>query len=222
MSLVIRALTERARRAALFVRTLWGGFRLLLDPNRLNDVFVLERGTLDPATGERILAKLRSDPRSAAAIVARARIERVDVSALQALPEGTLGRTFADFLVARGLDPASIPRLDAPDDGSYVRAHLYETHDVWHVVAGFDTDVAGELGLQAFYSAQVDGGLPRWLVAGGLLQSVLKEPNDWNRRLEAVADGWNKGKKARPFFGTRWDEKWHVPLADVRAELGVS
>jgi ubiquinone biosynthesis protein Coq4 len=35
----------------------------------------------------------------------------------------------------------------------------YETHDIWHVVTGFHTDVAGELGLQAFYLAQFPG---RW------------------------------------------------------------
>jgi ubiquinone biosynthesis protein COQ4 len=222
MSLVIRALTERARRAALFVRTLWGGFRLLLDPTRLNDVFVLERGTLDPATGERILATLRSDPRSAAAIAGRGRIARIDLEQLGALPKGTLGRAFADFATARCLDPASIPRLEAPDDATYVRAHLYETHDVWHVVTGFDTDVAGEIGLQAFYSAQIDGRLPRWLVAGGLLHAVLKEPDDWSRRLEAVTHGWRKGKEARPLFGTRWDEMWHMPLPEVRAQLGLT
>jgi ubiquinone biosynthesis protein Coq4 len=222
MSRIGRALAERAHRAALFVRTLWGGLRLLLDPSRLNDVFVLERGTLDAASGERILAALRADRGVASAIDARARIGEVDLERLRALPEGTLGRAFADFLGARGLDPRSIPRLEAPDDATFVRAHLYETHDIWHVVTGFDTDVAGELGLQAFYSAQVDGNLPRWLLAGGLLQSVLKEPEDWSRRLEAVARGWRRGKEAKPLFGARWDQLWDRPLDEVRASFALA
>jgi ubiquinone biosynthesis protein Coq4 len=34
---------------------------------------------------------------------------------------------------------------------AYVLSHLYEMHDLWHAVIGFETDVAGELALQAFY-----------------------------------------------------------------------
>jgi ubiquinone biosynthesis protein Coq4 len=222
MTRVLRVLVERARKVALFARTAWGGFRLLLDPNRLDDVFVLERGTVDTAVNDRILATIAQDPRAARAIAERHRLERVDVDRLASLPEGTLGRTFADYLRARGLDPGAIPRLDAPDDEGYVRAHLYETHDIWHVVTGFDTDVAGEIGLQAFYSAQIDGALPRWLVMGGLLHSIMKQPDDWSRRLEAIARGWNLGKRSGALFGTHWDEMWTVPLGEVRTTLRVA
>jgi ubiquinone biosynthesis protein Coq4 len=45
----------------------------------------------------------------------------------------------------------------------YIVAHLYETHDLWHVLTGFDTDPAG-----------------------GVLQSASDDlPIDWNR---AAAD----------------------------------
>jgi ubiquinone biosynthesis protein Coq4 len=29
------------------------------------------------------------------------------------------------------------------------------------------------------------------------------------------------GKRARPLFGTRWDELWTTPVAEVRRSLGV-
>lgn len=219
---LVRALGERASRIGRLARTLWGGIRLLIDPNRLNDVFVLERGTVDAATNERVLETLRREPATAHAIEERVRLARVDLTALGALPQGTLGRTFAEFLRARGLDPGALPRLEAPDEETYVRAHLYETHDLWHVVTGFDTDVAGEVGLQAFYSAQVDGALPRWLVMGGLLNAILQQPADWSRRLEAIAQGWRLGKTAKPLFGVRWDDKWRMPLGEVRAGLGLA
>jgi ubiquinone biosynthesis protein Coq4 len=219
---LVRALGERAGRVARRARTLWGAIRLLIDPNRLDDVFVLERGTLDAATNARVLETLRREPSSALAIVERVRLSRVDIAALGALPEGTLGRAFANFLRARGLDPGALPRLEAPDDETYVRAHLYETHDLWHVVTGFDTDVAGEVGLQAFYSAQVDGALSRWLVIGGLLNAVLKQPADWSRRVDAIVQGWRLGQSAKPLFGVRWDDKWRMPLGEVRAGLGLA
>ena len=147
---------------------------------------------------------------------------RMSLDSLGVLPEGTLGRAVADFMRARGLDPASIPRHESDDEASYVRAHLYETHDVWHVVTGFDTDVAGELAVQAFYSAQLDGELPRLIVIGGLVNARLRGGDDWGRRLDAISRGWTRGKAARPLFGVAWDELWARPLDEVRAGLGIA
>jgi ubiquinone biosynthesis protein Coq4 len=153
--------------------------------------------------------------------VERRRLGPVDLDRLALLPPGTLGRTFAEFMRARGLDPKSLPRHDDWDEPSFVHAHLYETHDVWHVVTGFDTDVAGELGVQAFYSAQLDGALPRYLLIGGLIQARVWQPEDWARRLDAIARGWTLGKRASALFGRPWDDLWSEPIDEIRATLGI-
>jgi ubiquinone biosynthesis protein Coq4 len=132
-----------------------------------------------------------------------------------------LGRAFADFLNLRGLDPYGLPRRPAVDEPTYLTAHLYETHDLWHVVTGFDTDVAGELGLQAFYLPQLHGKLPLLLLAAGLLNTLLFAFDDWRARLDAIVRGYRMGQRARPFFGVRWGEWWERTLSDVRQELRV-
>src|SRR5262249_33386356 len=93
---------------------------------------------------------------------------------------------------------------------------------IWHVVLGFDTDIAGELGVQAFYAAQIGGALSPWLIAGGLLQALMREPDDYDRRLGAIARGWALGKRAVPLFGITWDDAWHKSLAEVQRALGIS
>jgi ubiquinone biosynthesis protein Coq4 len=203
------------------VAAVFGAVRLLLDPSRLNDVFVIDRGITSSATRARIVARLRADETTARALEQRRRLPRIDLEALHALPSGTLGRTFADAMIARGLDPSAIPHLDATDDGTFVHAHLYETHDIWHAATGFGTDVAGELGLQAFYSAQLDGALPRILLIGGLINARFKGDDDWAPRLDAIARGWQMGNRARPLFGVAWDELWARTIDEVRAELGI-
>jgi ubiquinone biosynthesis protein COQ4 len=145
----------------------------------------------------------------------------VDLARLRTLPEGTFGRNVADFYDAHGLTPAAIPSLEAVDDASYVSAHLYETHDVWHVATGFGTTVAEELGLQAVYAAQMPGSLAPILIAGGLLQGALWVHDDFSARLAAVARGHALGKSARPLFGVLWDEMWGLPLEEVRRRIGV-
>jgi ubiquinone biosynthesis protein Coq4 len=195
--------------------------RLVRDPNRLDEVFKLANtGDVEPIM--RIIAtSIRRDEAGARALAARARLEPYDLHELAQLDEGTLGRAFADHMLRNGLDPASIPRLESASEPAFVRAHLYETHDIWHVATGFATDVAGELGLQAVYLAQLPGLLPLLILSGGLLNTALYRPQERDERMRQIVRGWLLGKGARPLFGVRWDAMWQRPLADIRTELGL-
>src|SRR5579862_8687147 len=55
---------------------------------------------------EAMCVTLRKDPGGPAAFAEKPRL-RVDLPALSKLPQGTLGRVFAEHLKANGLDPAS-------------------------------------------------------------------------------------------------------------------
>lgn len=183
-------------------------------------VFIMDRDINRDSVDEEVV-RLREQDMPRVAIDARRRLV-VDVDQLHALPLHTLGRSFVDFLTDNGLDPRAIPTLPATDDGEYVSAHIYETHDLWHVVTGFRTDIAGELGLQAVYAAQFGGNkLTRLLLAGGLLHSALAAPADFSRRLDAIVEGWRVGREARCLFGVPWDDLWDQPLETVRRDLGV-
>jgi ubiquinone biosynthesis protein Coq4 len=196
--------------------------RLLHDPDRLDEVFVLTDAL--PKHDEalhRIVEAVRGYPGAAAALAERRRTA-VDPKTLRAMAPGTFGRAVASFIDDNGIDPTSLPSLESPNELAWVKAHLYETHDVWHVATGFTTDVAGELALQAFYAAQLPGRVPELLLAGGLLQAALWKQEDFRPRLAAIARGWVAGKRARPLFGVRWDTLWDVPLERVRAELALT
>jgi ubiquinone biosynthesis protein COQ4 len=206
----------------LAARAIWSFVDLVRHPEHLDRVFEIA----DAMSGQKrdVLERMRDrfamDPRGAAALRDQPRLA-LDLGALGALPEGTLGRTFADHMRANGLDPSALPTLPSTDEIQFMRAHLYETHDVWHAVTGFATDVAGELGLQAFYAAQTPGGLPLLLIAMGLLNSAIYANDDRDRRFQAVVDGWQMGKRAESLFGVRWNELWDRPVDEVRALLGV-
>ena len=194
--------------------------RLTMDPTRLDEVFKLSDGVAGTEDLRRMIDAARREPAGAAALTERYHVH-LSLPALRALPDGTLGREYARMMDGNGLDPASIPTLPDASDGEYLRAHLYETHDLWHVVTGFGTDVAGELGLQAFYQAQLPGKLPVAILASGFLNSLLFSFEDRDRRLGEVARGWLLGRRSRGLFGVRWDDFLALPLEEVRRRLGV-
>jgi ubiquinone biosynthesis protein COQ4 len=196
--------------------------RLVRDPSRLGEVFEIAETLVDTNAMAPIVDAFRATPEGARALRERPRIGRVDMKALRALPEGTLGRAFAAHLDRNGLDPNALPMLEhTPDDGMYAHAHLYETHDVWHAVTGFGADVAGELGLQAFYLAQMPAKLGTVLLSLGLLNTFLYAFDERDARMREITRGWLLGRRAKTFLGMDWKALWTTPLSEVRARLNV-
>lgn len=200
------------------------GVRLVRDPNRLNEVFEIADHLMAAAPTARtqeLVDEVKTTPEGRRAMMDKPRVGKFDLDALGKLPEGTLGNAFARHMRANNLDPSALPFLDSSSDLQFFRAHLYETHDIFHAVTGFNTDVAGELGLQAFYLAQFPGGLPQALLAAGLLNTMIYAIDQRNIRMRAMVRGWLLGRRAKPFFGVRWNELWDVPLVEVRRRLGI-
>jgi ubiquinone biosynthesis protein Coq4 len=146
----------------------------------------------------------------------------LNLTELAKLPEGTLGRVFADHMISNGLDPKAIPIPEIePGDLRYVKAHLRETHDIWHVVTGFNTDVAGEIGLQAFYLAQFPAHLSAVLIAMAFVHIATKNIDARDAMMNEIMRGWTIGKRADLFFGFEWAKHWATPLVEVRRMLHV-
>ncbi len=194
---------------------------LVRDPNQLDMVFDIVTGLSDPEHLQEMLDDVITTDHAARALEDRVRLPPIDLQALAALPPGTLGRVFADHMLGEGLDPNFFPELPSDTAQEFLLAHLYEVHDIWHVVTGFETDVAGELGLQAFGAAQFPSKVGVMLLSAGLLNTMIKNWQDRDRILAAIARGWVLGRQTKLLFGTRWNALWEVPLHEVRAGFGL-
>ncbi|HUQ08080.1 MAG TPA: Coq4 family protein [Kofleriaceae bacterium] len=202
-------------------RVLRAGYILVKDPNRLDEVIGLADELGNDQAFDAILVHVRATDDGRAALRDRPRV-RVNLPRLRALPDGTFGREAARFLDERGLDPDSLPHRPGGTDSQWLRAHLLETHDLWHVATGFDTDVPGEAGLQAFYLAQFPGRLPAVLLSILFANMFLYKFEETDARMDAIARGWAMGKRARQLLGVRWGDLWEKPLTEVRAQLAIA
>lgn len=207
------------------VRFLRAFNRLIEDPARLDLVFELGRNAMH---GVATLPPELARPEVVAYVRAAEppRPLHVDLEALRGLPEGTLGRTFADWLTAHGFEPGELTEYDrkhnqGDSEAVRYRLHLQSTHDLWHVLTGFETDVDGEVGLQAFYLAQLNTPLAPIVIAAALL-GVLRKHMDATSLMDAITRGWRMGKAARPLFGVDWARFWSTPLTEVRARFGLA
>lgn len=204
------------------VRAAIGFARVVRDPDRLGDVFqFIDNIVMTERVAAPVLAAFRETEEGTRALAERPRTGRIDLDALAALPAGTLGHAFAAHMRALGLDPAALPSREARNDIEYMSAHLYETHDIWHVVTGFGADRAGELGLQAFYLAQFPSRVAVGILTMGLANTLLLEFEDADRRMDAIARGWVLGRRARRLLGVDWKALWEMPLDEVRERYAI-
>ena len=197
--------------------------RLVGDMNRTDNVFKISSTFSSSDILEPLCLHYARVPLGAKAFVEQPRLGPIDFETLSNLPDHSLGRTYAQHMLARKLNPNFFPKLIETDRYAFLLTHLYETHDLWHVVTGFDTDVVGELGLQAFYLAQAPmGPIPPAVIAAGLLNSLLYERTTVRDRMEAIARGWRMGTAAKPLFGVPWANYWETNVEEIRDRFDIT
>jgi len=181
----------------------------------------LSKALNDDSTLEQIVNFLRQSPQGERAFKERPLLGNIDLQQLHELPKNTLGYIYSDGMIKNNLKPVPVEKI-ADNDFSYLAIHIGETHDIWHIVTGSDTDKPGEVKLEAFYVAQLHHDrLFLSLLSKNLLKTAIEEMELCESIMDALAKGWTLGKRAKPLFGIQWNSLWEKPLEDIRVSLDI-
>ncbi|NJL02085.1 MAG: ubiquinone biosynthesis protein, partial [Spirulinaceae cyanobacterium SM2_1_0] len=140
-------------------------FALMVDGESLQPVYEMSEVLLEMPAFEQAAQHLKQDPDSAALIRDRYIPPTYDLDQLLTYPTDSLGYQFAAAMKSTGFDPNLHAGMTAESDARYVELRLSQTHDIWHIVTGFDTSEIGEIGLQAFHLPQFPYPLAAVLLA---------------------------------------------------------
>jgi ubiquinone biosynthesis protein COQ4 len=143
----------------------------------------------------------------------------IDFDALGKLPVGTLGRAYADFLRERNLTPDVFEPPEGFRDPriTYALQRVRQTHDLWHVVTGYETDAPSEVALQAFTFGQLRAPASLVLAVAGTLRALRGKPT----LAYHTVRGFLVGARAEKLAAFPWEDHWNTPLATVREMLGL-
>lgn len=149
-----------------------------------------------------------------------------DRDALRAMPAGSLGRAYLEFmdrenLAAEGLVDASRARADQETDPQqrWYNARLRDMHDLWHVVTGYGRDGFGEVCLLAFTYAQTKNRGIAFIVFFGT-REVGRELG-LRRAWRATLEGFRHGRRAAWLPAQDWQALLALPLDAARQALGI-
>jgi ubiquinone biosynthesis protein COQ4 len=178
---------------------------------------------------------IESHPEQGPLAAARWYADPVTVASLEGYAPGTLGHAYLRFMVDNNLverlalgyrelheEFKASGKLDnIPPVMEYKVLRGYQTHDLHHVLTGYEATPFGELALQAFQLAQQDFPYSAMTIATIMGHMTLVDPYLIKPGMDAITDGWAYGRAARSIQFVAFEDMLDRPLDEVRAEYGL-
>jgi ubiquinone biosynthesis protein COQ4 len=208
-----------------------GFLTLANDPTQIRAFYDLHKGLEDTPAMLSFEQTMLAVPEIAQMVDEGYEPPPLPLAELSRMPEGSLGRVYAERMLADGLDPDVIRRNAAskalePGESELARKARYltrrrtMTHDIHHTVTGFATDLPGEVGISAVYLAQIHQPVSLLYLCAVLLHT-MPEPELYGRALHRLQEGLQMGWKAGNLLAQKWELGWERPLADWREQLAI-
>jgi ubiquinone biosynthesis protein Coq4 len=145
-----------------------------------------------------------------------------DIEALFNCPPGSLGRSLYQMIVENGYDPEvldreSIALSQLPHALQYLNARILQMHDVWHLVAGYETTSSNEIAISGFQLAQFGHNYSSMFLAAVMAISTFKEPRGFTILMQIITEAWQHGRETPVMMDIEWENEWNNSLKAIRA-----
>jgi ubiquinone biosynthesis protein COQ4 len=212
------------------VHALLSAFRLIANKDDTRQVFEVVTA-LSRGSARRLFERFVKTPYGRRVVTEPVKLEEIlgDFAALRALPAGTFGKAYVDFMDEAGFTPqglidaaeeAGVGMKDYPELAEFQRAftHLEVSHDLWHVITGYGRDPLGEICNLVFTRRQTKNPGLRLIIFMGLSAIKLER---WSMpALKAAREAARLGDNVDFLLQHDVEALLQRPLDEVRAELG--
>ena len=144
-----------------------------------------------------------------------------DLDSLDQYPAGSLGHEYAALIRKLNYDPEFFrPRL-IDTEGRWLTQRIATTHDIHHLISGFNTEREGENGVLAITASQI--GFPAYVCLNQAVQT-----SNFRFRLKsypaiskAINHGITIGFTSQAFCTARWEDHWDWSIEQWRYHLQI-
>ncbi|MEM8766473.1 MAG: Coq4 family protein [Pseudomonadota bacterium] len=145
---------------------------------------------------------------------------------LASCPETSLGNTLYRMLVENNFDPEVLDREAIGLAGltpalRYVNTRILQMHDVWHLVAGYETTSLHEIAISAFQLAQFGHNYSGMFLATVATRSHLSGGVGFEVLFRTVAEAWQHGRQTTPFMDIDFETHWPQPIEEIRRRFAI-
>jgi ubiquinone biosynthesis protein COQ4 len=151
---------------------------------------------------------------------------------LLAMPEDSLGHSYARFAIEKELFPEKLAEVvrearvasgglvpNASEEVGYLHDRYRDLHDLWHVLVGYGTDMAGEYALIAFQTRQTGY---RSMAIGAFSSMSMAALRGRPDMFRTWFEGRRRGARAPYLMAQDWERILPMPLEAAREELRLN
>lgn len=205
--------------------------RLIRNKEDTRQVFEIVQA-LAGGSGKRLFARFASTPYGRRVLNEPVKLEEIlsDREALRLLPEGSVGRVYLAFMEGENLTPEGL--LDAAEEAGIdfrgetqfeafrrMFLHLDVSHDLWHVLSGYNRDALGELCNLIYTHAQTKNRGFSFIVFIGAIAQKLERPRA--PVLKALMEARRHSRVSNWVMEYDVQELLPLPLAEARRRLNI-
>ncbi|MCR9278385.1 MAG: Coq4 family protein [Pseudomonadaceae bacterium] len=141
-------------------------------------------------------------------------------------PKGSLARELHSMWVDNNFDPEVLDRdaiglAQLPLALRYLNTRILQMHDVWHLIAGYQTTALHEIAISAFQLAQFGHNYSGQFLATVACISHRNAPEGFGLLLQTISEAWQHGRNVTPLMAVDWESCWHKDIDSLRNELAV-
>ena len=134
-----------------------------------------------------------------------------DLDAMLRLPQGSLGHEYAHFIRSLNVDPEFFRPRPLDTEARWLTQRIATTHDIHHVVSGFNTNPDGEIGVLAITALQI--GFPAYVLLTSAAQlasfrfqlELLSRPSPTRHPVWPLCDGKRDGRSRWRSGAGNWE-----------------
>ncbi len=151
---------------------------------------------------------------------------RTDLKILGKCPEGSLGKTLYKMVVENGydlevLDREALGLSELPTSLAYLNTRILQMHDVWHLVAGYQTTGTHEVAISSFQLAQFGHNYSSMFLATVSAVTILNKPQGFSLLMQLISEAWLHGRETPAMMDIEWEQEWEKTLPEIRQQHGI-
>lgn len=152
---------------------------------------------------------------------------RLTLATLAACPPGSLGAQFHALIVDNDFDLEVLDRdaigLSAlPAPLAWLNTRILQTHDLWHILAGYRTTGLHEIAISAFQMAQFGHPYSAQFLSVVASAAAASAPEGFGVLADTMFTAWRHGRETPPLMAIPWEEEWDDSVDVLRARHGVA
>ena len=151
----------------------------------------------------------------------------VSLDELAACPEDSLANTLYRMLVDNGFDPEVLDReaiglAELSPALRYLNTRILQMHDVWHLVAGYETTGLHEIAISSFQLAQFGHNYSGMFLSMVLCRSHLSDGLGFDILLRIICQAWQHGRTSPSFMAIEFEQDWQQSIEAVRQKYQIT